>query len=374
MGNGKLSLYTRKSQLIYRYIRQNESVSKQDIVVGLKLSLPTVTQNLQHLHALGLVDTSMKIQNTGGRSATAYTYVDDARMAIGVNLTAHHITAVSVDLSGNMMEMEKKAAAFDLDSDTYLRKIGELVELVKQKTGIDDSSLLGVGVSVQGLVANDGEEVICGMTLNFTGRTRAQIAKYIAYKNRLFHDFEAAGYAEVWIDQELNDAFYINLGNSVGGAVIWGNEIYMGDSYKGGEIGHMVLDPNNKQQCYCGKYGCFDTMCRATNLSDYTGGDLDVFFSLLGNDAHAQALWQEYLQCLSLAIHNLRMLFNSSIILGGYVGSYFGEYMEQLCTMVDERNPFHEKASEYLRPCKYQVEAAAAGAAIRFINDFFESI
>lgn len=52
----------RKSQLIYQYIREQGAVSKQDIVIGLGLSLPTITQNLNNLAELGLIDTSKKYQ------------------------------------------------------------------------------------------------------------------------------------------------------------------------------------------------------------------------------------------------------------------------------------------------------------------------
>ena len=62
-------------QRIYQFIRENYQVSKQDVVVGLQLSLPTVTQNLEYLRNLGLIDTSKKIRNTGGRNAMAYTYL-----------------------------------------------------------------------------------------------------------------------------------------------------------------------------------------------------------------------------------------------------------------------------------------------------------
>ena len=62
-------------QLIYQYIRTNQQASKQDIVVALQLSLPTVTQNLEYLKEQGLIDTSQKIKNTGGRNATAFSYV-----------------------------------------------------------------------------------------------------------------------------------------------------------------------------------------------------------------------------------------------------------------------------------------------------------
>ena len=84
-------------QMIYQYVRTNTSVSKQDIVVALQLSLPTVTQNLDYLKKQNLIDTSRKIKNTGGRNATAYTYIKEAKMAIGVYITAHHINAVAVD-------------------------------------------------------------------------------------------------------------------------------------------------------------------------------------------------------------------------------------------------------------------------------------
>lgn len=56
---------------IYEFLRRSRSVSKQDIVYALQLSLPTVTQNLQELQEKGLLDTAGKIGNTGGRNATA---------------------------------------------------------------------------------------------------------------------------------------------------------------------------------------------------------------------------------------------------------------------------------------------------------------
>ncbi|MGL6202195.1 MAG: ROK family protein [Lachnospiraceae bacterium] len=366
----------RKSQLIYHFIRKHESVSKQDIVVGLKLSLPTVTQNLQYLMQLRLIDASKKIQNTGGRNATAYTYVKNAKMAIGLMLTRNHIAAVAVNLSGNVEAVEKVRIPFDLEDVSYLKKMGESVEVVKSRIQLKDKNLLGVGIAVQGLISEDGELVTYGKTLDFTGMTRAQIAKYIPYKNRLFHDSEMAGYAEVWIDREIKNAFYISLCNNVGGAVLVDNSIYSGDSFKGGEIGHMIAVREGGEQCYCGKYGCFDTVCGATKLDKITDGNLEEFFALVKEkDAKAVRIWDEYLEELALGIHNIRMLFDGKVIIGGYVGAYIDEYLEVLAEKVDKWNPFEEdRAMDYIRPCKYKVEAAAAGAAINYIDDLFDSI
>lgn len=370
-----IQIREKNRQMVYRFIRNHDSVSKQDIVIGLNFSLPTVTQNLQYLKEQGLIDTSKKILNTGGRNATAYTYIKNAKLAIGIYTTANHINGVAVDLSGNVVEVIKRRIVFNLDDDEYLRTLGIVVEQVKQNAKITDENLLGVGISVPGLLSDDGEYVIYGLTLNFTGKTRAQIAKYIPYKNRLFHDSFAAGYAEVWIDYRVNNAFYISLSNSVGGSVVIDKEIYAGDSHKGGEIGHMIIVPKKGKQCYCGQYGCLDTVCQVSNLDYYTNGNIEEFFRLLkAGDHRARELWDEYLDNLSLAIHNIRMLFDSVVIIGGYVGAYIEAYMEELYERVDKKNPFSDKARDYLIPCKYKVEATAAGAALLYINDFICSI
>lgn len=362
-------------QLIYQYIRSNGSVSKQDIVVALQLSLPTVTQNLEYLKKISLIDTSKKIRNTGGRNATAFTYVPAARMGIGVYMTAHHINAVAVDLSGDVVVVEKEKAAFDLDDDNYLKTLAEVVERVKTEAKISDETLLGVGIAVPGLISDDGERVIYGRTLNFTGKSRKEIAKYIPYPCRLVHDSYAAGYMETWKNRDIRNAFYISLSNSVGGSMIVNHEIYEGDTQKGGEIGHMIVVPEGGERCYCGKFGCFDTVCRAGNLDQYTDGNLEAFFELLKEkDPKAQELWNTYLEHLALAIHNIRILFDGKVILGGYVGAYIGDYMEELYHRVDNKNPFGDLARDYLYECRYKKEASAAGAAVFFIDEFFNRI
>lgn len=362
-------------QMIYHYIRKNEPVSKQDIVVALQLSLPTVTQNLEYLKEQGLIDGSKKIKNTGGRNAAAYTYIKDAKMAVGVYITGHHMNAVAVDLSGRVVEIVKERHEFDLNSDEYLRHLGAVVEQVKVKAGISDERLLGVGVAVPSLVSEDGEYVIYGMTFDFTGKTRANIAKYIPYNNRLIHDSFAAGFAESRIDTGVRNAFYISLSNSVGGSIIMDNEVYVGDNHKGGEIGHMTVVPAGGERCYCGRFGCFDTVCRAGKLDQYTDGNLEEFFRLVeSGDKNAKEIWDTYLDSLSLVIHNIRMIYDGTVILGGYVGEYIGDYMDQLYWRVNERNPFGDRAEDYLIQCRCRVEATAAGAAIYYTEKFIDEV
>lgn len=376
MSNANISteIKTQNRQLIYHFIRDNKLTSKQDIVVGLGLSLPTVTQNIQYLEKQNLIDTS-KTKKTGGRDATAYSYKKDGRLAIGVYITGNHLNAVCVDLSGAVIHVTRERIKFNLDDDNYLRKIGDMVEEIKQKSHVCDKNLLGVGIAVPSLVSDDSERVIYGLTYNFTGKTREEIAKYIPYRTKMFHDSYVAGFAEVWINSHIQNAVYINLNNSIGGSVIIENHIYCGDNNRTGEVGHFTIVPKGGKLCYCGKHGCFDTVCNAGILDSFTDGNLAEFFFLLKeNDKKAQDIWAEYLDHLSLAIHNIRMLFDCSIILGGYVGTFIENYMEELYDRVDKRNCFGDAAKNFVRPCKYKIESTAAGAAIQLIDEFIKNI
>ena len=263
----------------------------------------------------------------------------------------------------------------DLEEDAYLREIGEVVECVKKDADIMDENLLGVGISVQSLVSDDGSEITYGMALNFAKKKREEIAAYVPYRNRLIHDSYAAGYRETWTNREFQNAFYISLSNSVGGSVIIDDAIYEGNTHKGGEVGHMTVVPEGGELCYCGRRGCFDTVCRAGRLTGYTDGSVEEFFRLLEEgDETAKRLWDEYLDHLTMAIHNVRMLFDGMVILGGYVGAYAGRYMDDICRRVDERNPFGDRAKDYLVECRYKVEASAAGAALFYIDEFLDKI
>ncbi len=361
-------------QLIYQYIRSNGPVSKQDIVVALQLSLPTVTQNLEYLKEQGLIDTSKKIKNTGGRNATAFSYVEDAKAAIGVYLTAHHISVVAVNMSGEIMGIVIERIPFNLDDDEYLKKLGEAIDRVIEQAKIEEK-VLGVGIAVPGLVSSEGDYVTYGLTLNFTGKKLEDIAKYIPYECRLFHDSFVASYMEAWMNKDLKNGFYISLSNSIGGSMIVDNQVREGNTKKGGEIGHMLVVPENGKQCYCGKTGCFDTLCSTEILVRHTNGSLEEFFKLLkSGDEKIRKEWEQYLKHLSVAIHNMRMLVDGTVIIGGYIGEYIGEYMEELCELVDNKNPFGDKAEDYLVECRCKIEATASGSGIYFIDRFMESI
>lgn len=357
---------------IYQLLREKKELSRQDIVVELRLCLPTVTQNLIELQSEGLVSESGSIGNTGGRRARTYSVVNNARLAIGLDITRHHITAVAVDLSGSVVERIHIRRDFEL-SNAYYKQLGTLTEEIISQAGIDKSKLLGVGIAVPGLITEDNQTVFYGKILDFTGMTCSEFSQFIPYPSAFYNDANAAGFAEIWANKTFKNAFYLMLSNNIGGAVLVDNQIYPGENIKSGEVGHITIVPDGRP-CYCGQRGCVDPYCAATVLSKLTDGNLEQFFQLLRNkNPEALEAWRDYLHYLAVTVNNLHMLFDCRVILGGYVGAYMEEYIDDFRKLAASRNTF-EKNADYLQACRYKTEAIAAGAALHYIDCFIGSI
>ncbi|MFP3155095.1 ROK family protein [Lachnospiraceae bacterium ZAX-1] len=358
---------------IYRLLRAKPNSTKQDIVADLKLSLPTVTTNLVQFIEAGLVVESGSFGNAIGRRASTFSIVPEAKIAIGIDITKKYITIVGVNLIGEIVYRKRFKEEFKLNSD-YCTIVASIVKELSVEQKYSTKQILGVGIGIPGLIKNNGQTVFYGKTLtDFTGLTIDFFQEFIPYPCRFIKDANAACLAETWFAEYSEDVFYISLSNYVGGSVRINNKEYIGEGTRSGEVGHITIIPDGLA-CYCGKYGCVDTYCSALRLSEHVNEDLDTFFKQLRNkDQDCLKKFDEYIGYLALAVNNVRMLFDCKIILGGYVGAYFDDYLEKLKTLLAERNSF-EHSGEYVAVCKWKRDAIAAGAAILYLDEFMKGV
>ena len=136
---------------IFSLFRHHEQLSRQDIVAALDLSLPTVTNNLEELKNEGLIVQTGSFGNTGGRRARAYSLVANARTAIGLDITRHHVTAVAVDLQGTIIISRRRRLDFER-TDEYYKELGNIVRQIVTSAELDEKNILGVGIGVPGMV------------------------------------------------------------------------------------------------------------------------------------------------------------------------------------------------------------------------------
>ena len=358
---------------IYRLLREESALSKQDIVQRLRLSLPTVTNNLTEMQNEGLVSEGGFIGNTGGRRAKTYSAVNDARLAVGLDVTKDYVIAVVVDLRGTIIHKTQTWIAFE-QNDAYYARLAEAVRDVLRGAALDETRILGVGIGVPGLVTEDNQKVFYGEILNFTGATCQDFSRHIPFASALFNDASAAGFGEFWIRGSTGSAFYISLSNNIGGNVMIDSRIHKGAHYHSAEVGHLTLHPGGKR-CYCGQLGHVERYLAATTLTSECGGSLREFFTLLAqHDARAAPAWDVFLNDLAQTVNNLQQLFDCTIILGGYVAEYIDTYLDELKLRAGKLNPFEKGNADYIEICRYKTWAIAAGAALHFISEFVNTV
>ena len=143
---------------VLRVIYEEKKISKAEISKRLGLSMPTVTQNLSELFDKELICINGTFDSTGGRKAKAIGFNADARFAIGIDITKNHISGVLINLYGEIVYSVRLRFRFE-ESDIYYREIAKLISHVMEKGMVGATSILGVGVSIPAIIAEDGKTV-----------------------------------------------------------------------------------------------------------------------------------------------------------------------------------------------------------------------
>ena len=360
---------------VYHYIYDNPLCSKQQIANSLSMSLPTVTQHLNNLTEMELIEESGKISSSIGRKAAAYSAVSTAKLAIGIDISRHAVSMAVLDLYGKQFFFDSRAMEYKSDTDSYLDQLADYVKEQLREHDLPLTRILGIGLSVQGLISSDGQEIVYGVILDNTGLRIDRFREHFSIPCCLLHDSECAARKELWDNPELRNAIYLNLSQHLGGAIILHGDIQHGIYGRSGTFEHMTLEPGGKK-CYCGKRGCVDPyLCAAALTEDKI--TLEEFFREKSNPdspfyTEYQTRWGRYLGWLGLFLNNLHMIFDTIIVLGGSIPTFFTESdLEEIRKIVYEFSTFRDETTFIqLQRTDVGIRSTSHGAACMFIENF----
>lgn len=365
---------------VFRYMNELKQTNMADISAALSISGPTVLTIINDLKQSGLVREVGEYRSTGGRKAKAFATVKDAKYAIGVDITKHHVGITYTNLSRKTQSYERIRKVF-CNTEEYFVELGELVRDYVKRHAIPEKRIEGMGISVPGIVDTHRNVISRSHVLNIKDVPFEECLKHMPYPCVIVNDANAAAIAECHDIEKKGGVVYLALSNSVGGAVVFdaelkqsvGDHLYMGDNWRSGEFGHIIIHPNGKT-CYCGKKGCLDAYCSAYNLADTADGRLETFFEKLqeGSERHKDT-WKEYMSNLAIAVENIRVCFDCDIILGGYVGGFMEPYLQEFVELLSSSDIF-DSDRKYVRAGRYKKEASALGAAIYRIDRYIAEI
>ncbi|MBU7594913.1 ROK family transcriptional regulator [Metabacillus halosaccharovorans] len=357
---------------IYHLIYQNGKLSKQEIANQLRLSLPTVTQNLVRLEKEKLIEKSGQFESSVGRRATAYAICPQARISIGVEIQKKKVRILAIDLLCGTFQKTELPLAY-ANEESYYKELSYKVQSFISDLQIEKEQVLGIGFSVQALTSIDGQSITYGKILNSTGVNIHVFTKYLDYPCMFVHDAKGAATTELWMRNDIGDAIYLSIGMHLGGAIIMNGQIEMGKEGHSGTVEHMTIDPNG-QECYCGKKGCMETYCSVNALLE-EDESLDGFFQQLrsGTPSFVER-WNAFLDHLAYSINNIHLVINREFILGGHISPYLQQSdVDLLHEKINKKTAFPSK-DPFIHISRSPENGVPIGAAIPFIKGFLSTI
>ena len=210
------------------------------------------------------------------------------------------------------------------------------------------SRVIAIGVGIPGPVQRGGYVRRC-VNLGWGDFNPARELAAILRGVPVFagNDANMAAMGEYWkgSGKSVDSVVFITLGTGVGGGIILDGRIVFGMSGLGGEIGHIVVNPDETLPCNCGQYGCLDQTASATGIVRHamrmlqesdTPSSLRNIETLTARDVvdaarHGDALAEKaFNRCMYFLAKSMSVLTNlidpEMFIIGGGV-SKAGEYL-----------------------------------------------
>ena len=354
---------------ILNYVINNQITSKAEVSKNLNLSMPTVLSNINDLIAKGIIIETGEYESTGGRKAKSIGINPSYRYSVGIVITANHVGIVLVNLKYEIVRFRRVRMKFSPDA-SYCQDLSVLTSEFLKDTEYQDR-ILGIGISIPGIISQKAHLLIKSHALQLENYSLSFLERIFSVPVHFENDANAAMLAEDL--HQYRNAVYLSLNNTLGGAFCIDGKLFCGQNQKAGEFGHMILVPGGRR-CYCGKKGCADAYCAASVLTGESGESLETFMKQAASgNPDMQEKWETYLENLAVLISNIRMAYDTDIILGGEAGGYLQDYMIPLGEKVMKYNGF-DLDIRYLKNCSYKREASAVGVAKYFIQEFIETI
>ena len=182
-------------------------------------------------------------------------------LRIGIDLGGTKTEAVVVRLGDDPDVLSRARITTDRERgyDHIVEATSKLVLDVASMAGLRDLPPIGVGmpgsITRKGLVKNSNTTCLNGRP--FHADLERKVGASIAFAN----DANCFALAEAtWgAARGARMTFGVILGTGVGGGIVVDGRAWDGAQGIAGEWGHVVLDPENGPDCYCGKRGCVET-------------------------------------------------------------------------------------------------------------------
>ena len=249
---------TYNQQLVLRTIFDHGKISRAEVARKTKLTRVTVSDMVAELIDSGLVAEVGMGTSAGGKTPILLSVVDDAYHMIGVDLANDEIRGAIVNLRGEVRQALSLPLA-SIDSEVSLNQVYDLLDALISQT---DQPLLGIGIGTPGLLDTTHGIVRHAVNLGWVDlplgellQERYDVPVYLA------NDSQVSALAEHIFGAGRNESnlIVVRVGRGIGAGIILNRQLFQGDGFGAGEIGHIGLHKDG-DLCRCGNRGCIETV------------------------------------------------------------------------------------------------------------------
>jgi predicted NBD/HSP70 family sugar kinase len=262
-------------EVVLRHLSVVGPDSRASIAARTGLTPSTVSRLVGELMELRLVreaggDGDASPRRAPGRPATRLELDGRHVLALGAEINVDYIAVLGNDLAGRKLHETRRpfdaVRAGPVSSTEALAALCEqAIAAVTAAAGAAPVTAAGLTVAVPGLVDVARGMVTEAPNLHWTGFPLAAALSALPGMARVpvtvGNDANLGALAEYRAGSHagLRDLIYVTGEVGIGGGVIAGGLPLLGSHGHGGEIGHMLLDPQGPR-CGCGRRGCWEAL------------------------------------------------------------------------------------------------------------------
>ena len=360
---------------ILQLIGKGQNLTKLDIAYTLKISIPTVTTNINDLKQEGIIEEVESDIYTGGRKPKVIRIIPNSHISIGMSISKYKVVVVFANLLEEII-LVKEVACERGELEEYIASGKELIEEGLKELNIERDAILGVGISIPGAI-NQKLNVIEQTNMGYGQISLEHI--YDLFDSTVYVENEAnlslLAEKSLGKHEELKNLLYIGINEGLGGGIFVNGELFTGTSGRAGEFGHMHFR-ERETGLRCLVEDKISTRGLVQDYIDKTGNnikDFSKFKELVKlKDEVAVKILVEAIEVLLMTIYNLAMVLDiQKIIVGGKVGRLIKsepKYLDELL----------EKYQDILGNLDLDIHfsdiknTTAIGAALLPIIDFYK--
>ncbi|MEU7866816.1 ROK family protein [Dactylosporangium sp. NPDC049140] len=323
----------RRSNLgaLLRSVHLHGAMSRADLTTSLGLNRSTIGALTADLAAAGLVSEGVPREQRGraGRPSLVVRPESEKVYVFAFAVEVDRIVAARVGLGGAVLDrFEAARPRGEHDAATVIAPIADFVRKM-QLSAPAGARLIGSGAAVSAMVRRDDGFVRLGPQLGWADQPLGEALRGLVGEGRAVtvrNNADLAALAEHTRGAAAgcDNLVYLYGDAGIGGGIIAAGRPVTGHGGYGGEVGHMVVNPNGKA-CSCGSRGCWETEIGEHALLTAAGrnatagreGILAVVDAASRGDNTAQAAMRQVGDWLGFGVANLVNIFNPEMVIFG---------------------------------------------------------